>query len=422
MIGAAFWELLCHESYAWIYLGKPRWRWVCWLHYLIVGEGRGYLPNPFFDPYFFKQECGSRSLVRYGLSKSLWRFKTSDRFDPAWYRRAAGIADDVNPLVDFWGRGFDARTACAETFDTAFVIAAVCRDQAAPRTFLHQTYAQSAWRPPTTPSALRSLQNAFVERLDFQVVTRKTVALRRYLVFVQAGTTFDTDYIADQRSFDVLLNFYERPPGVLPPADHIVVQTGTKTTSICQILEKDATLFAHYEAVLFLDDDVGIDGARIETLFRIFSEERLDLAQASLTSTSGCYFNCLKQPEAGVAVTKLNAVEIMMPLLSRRALTRFGWIFVESVSGWGIDFLLGAKIREAFGETVGLIGEVVADHDRPVDVVDGRFYKFLRANGIDANTEAGAIIRDFGLCPEQTTIVALPTASDLPTGHIYLPS
>jgi hypothetical protein len=414
VIGSAFWRLLCHESYGRIYLSAPRRRWVCWLHYLLVGESRGYLPNPFFDPDFFKQESGSRSLLRYVLSRSLWRFKTSERFDPSWYRRAAGIADDVNPLVDFWDRGFEVQTASAETFDTAFVIAAVCRDQAAPRAFLHQTYAQSAWRPPTTPSALRSLQDAFVKRLDFKMVSRKTGAWRRHLVFVQAGTTFDALYIADPRSFDVLINFYETPPSVLPPADHIVVQTGTKATSIRQILEKDASLLAHYDAVLFLDDDVVIDGVQIETLFRIFSEERLDLAQASLTSTSGCYFSCLKQPEAGVAVTKLNAVEIMMPLLSRRALTRFGWIFAESVSGWGIDFLLGAKIREAFGETVALIGQVVAAHERPVDVVDGRFYKFLRANGIDANTEAGAIIRDYALRPEVTTIMALPAASDLP--------
>ena len=36
-------------------------------------------------------------------------------------------------------------------------------------------------------------------------------------------------------------------------------------------------------------------------------------------------------------------------------------------------------------------------HDREIDTIDGALYRFLRANGIEATTEAGRIARDFGI-------------------------
>ena len=227
-------------------------------------------------------------------------------------------------------------------------------------------------------------------------------ARHRHLVFVQAGRTFSAPYATRPGAYDLLLNFYEEPaPEALAPEATICVQPGTKVTAIRLLLEREPALLLAYESVLFLDDDITIDAATIDDLFATATREGLDIAQASLTPGSDCFFACLKQPEAGGAVRRLNAAEIMMPLVARRVLERCGWVFGEAVSGWALDMLLGAKVREAFGEdAIGLVGHAVARHDRAMDTANGRFYRFLRSRGIDAATEAGDLISRFELNPD----------------------
>jgi len=263
---------------------------------------------------------------------------------------------------------------------------------------------------PLNPSALRAAQRAFHDAIAYRVI-RRDPARSRNLVFVQAGATFTAPYLDASRDFDILLNHYDGPAQADPRARIVIAQNGTKTTAIRTILRRDPAILLAYDAVLFLDDDIDIDAPGLSRLFAIFEREQLDLAQASLTASSDCYFACLRQPLAGGGTRGLNAVEIMMPLLSRRALETCGWVFGEGISGWGVDWLLGAKVREAFGDRIALIGDVVAGHERRVDTASGRFYTYLRAHGIDAPTEAGFLIREYGLDP---VIAFAGRAADVP--------
>ena len=89
----------------------------------------------------------------------------------------------------------------------------------------------------------------------------------------------------------------------------------------------------------------------------------LDLRRGRpLSPNSGCHFDILKQPNAGLALTPLTAVEIMMPVISNRALRECGWVFQEGGQRSGADLLLSAKVRERFGNTIALVGEAVARH------------------------------------------------------------
>ena len=392
--------IFCHRDYARTYLGSSVWAPVAMLHYLLVGERRGWLPNPFFEPAVFAAQSGSRSLLRYLAQPRFWSCRTSERFDSAWYRKKARLPATFNPLADFWHRGFDKRVDPEARFDTSFFRDAVCRDQWDDRRYAFRLFARPSWIVPTNAAALRRSQDAFVASIAYRAL-RRGRARRRNLLFVQAGGDFNAAYLDEPRTYDVLLNYYEPPRCEQPSAETIIVQTGTKTTAIRMILAKDPDLLLHYESVLFLDDDVTIDAKQIATLFATAATRGLDLAQASLTATSGCFFDCLKQPLAGDEIRPLNAVEIMMPLISRRALERFGWVFGEAVSGWAVDMLLGAKVREAFGDNaIALIGPAVAAHERPVDTSEGRFYTFLRRHGIDAATEAGYLIARYRLDPD----------------------
>ena len=142
-------------------------------------------------------------------------------------------------------------------------------------------------------------------------------------------------------------------------------QAGTKTTAIRRLLARRPDLLLRYEAALFLDDDVEIGASRIDELFRAMAEEELDLAQPALTADSDCAWPFLKRPEAGEGIFQVSTVEIMAPLMTRRALEAAGWAFSESVSGWGTDLLLGPAVRGAFGpKSVGVVGSVAVRHAR----------------------------------------------------------
>jgi hypothetical protein len=156
---------------------------------------------------------------------------------------------------------------------------------------------------------------------------------------------------------------------------------------------------SHYRAVLFLDDDVEISQEQIVRLFGAQDQYGLDLMQASLSADSSCDFAALKQPTAGRGLRRISGVEIMMPLLSKRALEQYGWVFKESISGWGLDILLSAEVRKQFGDSVGLLGDVVAAHRRPVDQGANEFYKYLSRHRIVPTAEAGNIEMKLGRDP-----------------------
>ncbi len=101
---------------------------------------------------------------------------------------------------------------------------------------------------------------------------------------------------------------------------------------------------------------------------------------------------------AGTELVRITTVEIMAPIMSRRALETIGWAFSEWVCGWGTDLLLGPAARAAFGSgSVGAIGAVAVRHARPVDTGGGAFYRYLRRYGIDPAHEANRVVVDFGV-------------------------
>ena len=203
--------------------------------------------------------------------------------------------------------------------------------------------------------------------------------------------------MSEPRGYDVLLNYYQDGEAN-PRADTVVFQAGTKTTAIRRLLETRPDLLLRYEAALFLDDDVEIGAQGIEALFGAFAAERLDLAQPALSADSLTAWPFLKKPSAGNGIIRVSSIEIMAPLISRRALQRAGWTFAETVSGWGTDLLIGPAVRSAFGpDSVGVIGSVAVRHATPVDTAGGAFYAYLRRYGVDPGLEANRVVADFGV-------------------------
>jgi hypothetical protein len=365
-------------------------------HYLVAGEARGYLPNPFFEPSFFDRHAPGKRLVDYLRDPALWQIPTSNYFDPHWYVRTHGrnVLADQSPLENFWKKGFDAGLNPAERFDTLFFRRAIARDTRDKKDFAYRYLSEVDPAAPLNAIELADVQKRFYDSINLEVLKYSEVPTSDFLLFIQAGRNFPTRIFKDA-PFDVLVNFYEHPSPT--DAHYLFHQPGTKITAIRKIMERFPELLLKYRAVLFLDDDVELSPAQIERLFETHASHGVDLMQASLSATSSCFYPTLKQPMAGRGLRYLTGIEIMMPLISRRALQACGWVFNEGISGWGIDILLSAEVKRKFGNTIALLGDVIAIHRRSTDTKNNDFYRFLSRHGINPTVEAGHITLKFGL-------------------------
>lgn len=376
------------------------------LHYVLIGEKRGCLPNAFFDPLFVFKTTRCGSLAEYLREPKHWGIHTSEIFDGVFYLETyyAYLSAAENPLVHFIKKGVAADFCPTRQFDMTFFRRAITRDHTDKMRFA-MMHRDDLVNGPLNAVELRQAQDRFREGIRIEVLRDRSPVRRRFLVWIQAGCGFDLPVLPKSRSFDIWINYFER--GNLKTIDEasiVTVQTGTKTTAIHKVCSEKPELLEGYEAILFLDDDVEWQAEQIEMLFSLFEENELDLAQASLTADSACFFPVLRQPEVGSEIRRVTAVEIMMPVLSQRALKACSWVFGTAVSGWCVDALLGREVRKAFGSTVAVIGPVQLAHRRATNVHDGAYYSFLWRHKIRASTEAGYISIAYDISDKITMI------------------
>jgi hypothetical protein len=380
------------------------------VHYALIGERLGYRPNAFFDPRYLRAHANvargaSRGLLELYLARPEPSAPSpSAEFDHGWYmsENPDWAQSHPHPFLHFLERGLRAGRRPRPDIDVEFVrditrgVKPRSLEEAAFRVF-DRTLSEGEMGPPLNGQELRARQDRFYADGQLRIEREAGHPARDVLVFVQCGRGFDAAYLEEPRAYDVLLNYYHESD-VHPKADIAVVQAGTKTTAIRRLLEFRPDLLFRYQAVLFLDDDVEISAEEIDAFFRAMAAENLDLAQPALTADSATAYPFLKRPSAGTGVMRVSSVEIMAPVLTRRALQCAKWVFAESVSGWGADLLLGPAVRAAFGpNSVGVIGSVAVRHAAPVDLSAGAFYAFLRRYGVDPGHEANRVAVDFGV-------------------------
>jgi hypothetical protein len=380
--------------------------WLSLPHYLLRGEQRGYRPNPFFDPNFFEQQAKTRRLADYLGDPALWKFPTSDYFDADWYAKTHSGPPSAteNPLTHFWRSGFDTGLSPSPRLDITFFKAAIARSETwDKKRYAFDHFCNANPQAPLNAAELEAHQDRFRASIKLQTLKFAAATDKKFLVFVQAGRDFIPRFASPAAPFDILLNFYDAA-GETDAAQYAFQQRGTKTTAIHKLRDTYPELFERYAATLFLDDDVEISASDICALFRAQEQYQLDLLQASLSADSSCYFPPLKQPLVGAGLHYLSGVEIMMPVISRRALRDCGWVFGESISGWGADILLSAEVRRRYGNSIGILGDAIAVHKRPTRTDINPLYKLLAAHNISATAEAGRIALKYRLDDRQTWI------------------
>ena len=130
-------------------------------------------------------------------------------------------------------------------------------------------------------------------------------------------------------------------------------------------------------------------------MFRAAERHGLELAQPSLSPDSACVWPVFfHRPEAG-AIRYTNGVEIMMPVISSRLLRLAGPLLAETVSGFGLDFLLGTLAGNGRDRNIAVLNDCVVRHPVPIDPTGGSYYEYLRRNNINPKTELFRIMRKY---------------------------
>lgn len=229
---------------------------------------------------------------------------------------------------------------------------------------------------------------------------RKSPSQRKRLVWVQAGSRFCianwfNSYLP--RSWDLMCNWYSLDGLDLRHGEIHLRQSGTKSTAIYHVLRTDPELFARYEQVLFLDDDLTLLHHDIDCLFDSATRYGLGLFQPALLPGSHCVWPDLFR-KFDIGMRRTSGVEIMMPGFSRDVLFDCVSFFGRSISGFGLDFAISEHVRGT-GRVCGVIDDVGVGHYSKIDEQSGNYYRLMRALGINQKLELYASILDLGSLP-----------------------
>jgi len=331
-------------------------------HYLEHGAWEMRNPNPLFDSDWYLEtypdvaRSGVNPLVHYQTIGAAGNRDPHPLFDTRAYREACGpLPRDVSPLEAFLS---GTRQSCAGAYLSA--------------------------------KALETVQRQFLDRVKVVTVADRRRAPSHWAVFLQCGrpSTHSRWLTSAAKPWHLLANFYDDTYNCPIAADMVLAQNrGTKFTAVYRLLEDNPAFFDAYEYVLFLDDDILVTEDAITRLFTLVQALDLKLAQPAVALGSANTWPVLLKRDDTVR-RYLNAVEIMMPLVSRDALRLGGHLFAHCISGWGLDFTLGDLVSRAFGpRRIAVIDAVDFLHEKPIDVVGGAYYRMLRDNRISPLVE-----------------------------------
>jgi hypothetical protein len=246
---------------------------------------------------------------------------------------------------------------------------------------------------------LRRMQDRFYRTLGVTAHrARKLPKPRSSLVVLQSGRGALTRAWFDAgapRNWDLLVNYYDALGFEPDLGEYVFFQKGTKFTAMWTLWHRYPEVLAPYDHVLFLDDDVETSVVSLNALFDACRTHNLDLAQMSLSEDSSSNWKNLFDRSWKTGPREVSAVEIMMPVFSRRALDLLAPTFGQSISGFGLDLTWG-HLMQQLGGRIAVMDGISAVHARPVDQSGGAFYAYLRSHGINAKAELWALLQAYG--------------------------
>lgn len=230
--------------------------------------------------------------------------------------------------------------------------------------------------------------------------------MRDYLVFVRAGrNSLHPEMLANDpdRNWDCCINGWEAPPGSKAGdfgAELFQPGALNKFEAFNEMFGGSVANMP-YRYVMMIDDDLRFAPGDVSRFFRICETNRLFLSQPAIAWGSNVnHLINIRNPVC--AVRQVNFVEVMAPCFSRDALGVLLPTFLLTRCTWGIDYawssLLDGQSR------ISIVDAVPMDHTKPMDRVEGPFYRRLRSMGIDPDEELAEVHRTFPEWGEMRTL------------------
>ncbi len=338
------------------------------------------------------------------LERGAWEWRNPHPlFDSQWY---LGQYPEVatagrNPLLHYLTDGVSALNDPHPLFDTRTYLR-MCGRIPTGMTPLELFLASE--RPALAGAyrsieALQEMQQAFLDRVTVEIFSDHRKRPARWAVFLQCGrpSLHEQWLTATPKPWHLIANFYDDTYQRPLPADMVLVQNqGTKFTGVYRLLKDRPEFFQPYDYILFLDDDILVTEDQVTRLFEVVQALSLKLAQPAVKPESAYTWPVLLEQRGSIG-RYLNTVEIMMPVISRDALSVGAYLFGRSISGWGLDFALGQTVSRAFGRgQAGVIDAVSFLHSKAIDTDEGHYYGMLRSHGLSALVEERAIRLCYG--------------------------
>jgi hypothetical protein len=329
------------------------------VHYLEVGAAEGRAPHPLFDVAWYLEENPEAATLGMTPLTHYLRFGAAQGRDPSPLFETA-------LYLEGQGGGIPAQEALRHFTNSG------------------QEFALGAYRDP---DVLLSLQRSYLARTAMQRVWDRRRGDRRFAVYLQCGSgSIHRRWLSGaSKPWDLIVNHYDWTYAGQLACDVEFQQVGelpgTKFTSFHTLLQNWPELISSYAYILLLDDDIYLEERDVTALFAVAEDNGLDLAQASLsTDSQGCHEIFFTRGTGGLRFA--NGVEIMMPVISRRALEEGGHLFGETISGWGLDLALGKLVSERSHGKAAIADQVVARHTKAIDLNNGAYYRMLKREHI----------------------------------------
>ncbi|MBI5839227.1 MAG: DUF707 domain-containing protein [Chloroflexi bacterium] len=332
------------------------------------------------------------------------QIESSGLFDGNWYLAQYPEIKDINmnPLQHYLSIGVFQGYNPNPLFNTS--IYAKTQGLSPKDALLHFYNSQRLLSPGAyrNTDVLLSVQHAYQTNTKTILIEDRRSDRRRFAVYFQcgSGSLHHQWFYNGPRPWDLIVNHYDDTyVGKIPceiEFQQVGLLPGTKFTFFSTLLTNWPHYLSGYDYVFLLDDDILISEAEITNLFTIALDHSLDLAQASLSPDSYCAHPVFKNPGT-TGLRYVNAVEIMMPILSKRALKTGGHIFSQTISGWGLDVALGQLVMDQLKGKAAVIDDVVAKHIKPIDVDNGSFYRMLHNSLIYPEIELTHLQKIYGV-------------------------
>ena len=192
----------------------------------------------------------------------------------------------------------------------------------------------------------------------------------------------------ERKEFALLLVYYgDEKDRWREDADRYLVKKGSKWHLVSHAADRFDQLLSCYDNIWIPDDDILADTATINRMFRLFVDHRLELAQPSLDRASFMSHEITRQRRM-LTLRFTNFVEVMVPIMTRRAFELLRPSFTENQSGWGLDYYWASQIESRLDrDCIGILDAVSVRHTRQIDLEHGRFYATLKKSPQDDLTE-----------------------------------